>query len=91
MVVDRRGDGRRPTLSLVVLHLHRRLERHDPPVGTRRRQLILRRKLHLVELEICLVRDLTSGVLGGGYTRVYAVYQPPGFFWTAYTHLSDHK
>jgi len=43
MVVDRRGDGRRPTLSLAVLHLHRRLERHDPPVGTRRRQLILRR------------------------------------------------
>ena len=27
----------------------------------------------------------------GGYTRVYAVYQPPGFFLTAYTHLSDHK
>ena len=26
----------------------------------------------------------------GGYTRVYAVYQPPGFL-TAYTHLSDHK
>ena len=28
--------------------------------------------------------------IGGGYTRVYAVYQPPGFL-TAYTHLSDHK
>jgi len=27
----------------------------------------------------------------GGYTRVYGVYQPPGFFLTAYTHLSDHK
>ena len=29
-------------------------------------------------------------VVFGGYTRVYAVYQPPGFL-TAYTHLSDHK
>jgi len=27
----------------------------------------------------------------GGYTQVYAVYQPPGVFLTAYTHLSDHK
>jgi len=27
----------------------------------------------------------------GGYTRVYGVYQPPGVFLTAYTHLSDHK
>jgi len=26
----------------------------------------------------------------GGYTRVYAVHQPPGFL-TAYTHLTDHK
>ena len=26
-----------------------------------------------------------------GYTRLYGVYQPPGFFLTAYTHLSDHK
>jgi len=33
---------------------------------------------------------MTSGVLGGGYTRVYGVYQPPVFL-TAYTHLSDHK
>ena len=23
---------------------------------------------------------VTSGVLGGGYTRVYGVYQPPGVF-----------
>ena len=27
----------------------------------------------------------------GGYMRVYGVYQPPGVFLTAYTHLSDHK
>jgi len=33
---------------------------------------------------------IASGVLGGGNTRVYGVYQPPGFL-TAYTHLSDHK
>ena len=26
----------------------------------------------------------------GGYTRVYGVYQPPGFF-DSDTHLSDHK
>ena len=25
-----------------------------------------------------------------GYTRVYGVYQPPGFL-TAYTHLIDHR
>jgi len=33
----------------------------------------------------------TEGCIGGGYTRVYGVYQPPGFFMTAYTHLSDHR
>jgi len=26
-----------------------------------------------------------SGVLGGGYTRVYAVYQPPGLFDSVYS------
>jgi len=26
-----------------------------------------------------------SGVLGGGYTRVYGVYQPPGFFDSVYS------
>ena len=27
----------------------------------------------------------------GGYTRVYGVYQPPGFFDSVYSPLSDHK
>ena len=36
------------------------------------------------------IRPFLRRCIGGVYTRVYAVYQPPGFL-TAYTHLSDHK
>jgi len=38
-----------------------------------------------------LTGNETTSVVYWGDTLVYAVYQPPGFFLTAYTHLSDHK
>jgi len=41
-------------------------------------------------MSLCRYEGWVVAVVYWGYTRVYGVYQPPGFL-TAYTHFSDHK